>query len=234
MTAKRNTAIVETLRLQGLIPFFNHTDVNTWEQIIDVAYHSGIRVFEFTHQRERKPELFSHIMRKCADQYPDLLIGAGTVLTAETADHYLRAGASFIGSPFLRADMADVCASHQRLWIPGCTNKQEIAEAHRLGASVVTLLAGHILGAGFLAGLTEAFPRLHFIPSGIADTHEIKLHRWFQAGALCIRMGLPIFPKEVVAIRDWRRLEQNLFSVLGVIRKIKHGIVPPPIQTLSA
>lgn len=223
MTSENNKIIIHALQTAGLIPVFAHSDVDVWEQILKIAYRCGVRVFEFTHLRDaRGIRLFSHL-NEVAAQYPELILGAGTVLDAATADRYLKSGARFIASPFLREDMAEICSWHNALWIPGCSTAPEIAQAAELGAEVISILPGNTTGADHMKVAARNHTGIHFIPSTGVAVREENLYEWIHAGALSIRMGSSLFPKDTIAIKDWMRVERNISGALTAIRQAKHA-----------
>ena len=205
----------------GIIPVFYHPDVDVLMHVLDISYRCGLRVFEFMHQRDNKgPRLFNY-MNERAHVYPGLILGAGTVLDATMTDRYIQVGAQFIASPFLRPEMAEVCHHHGKLWMPGCTTAVDIERAKSLGAHIIGVLPGNILGPEFISSVKREHPDLDFIPSGITDLQDIVLSRWFEAGSLCIKLSSPLFPKEAIAVKDWGLIEKVIFAHLKNIAKIK-------------
>ncbi len=210
----------------GVIPVFYHPDVDVLMQIVDVSYRCGLRVFEFMHQRDNKgPRLFNYIKER-SHIYPGLILGAGTVLDATMTERYIQVGAEFIASPFLRPEMAEACNQHGALWMPGCTSLDDIEKSKSLGASVIGVLPGNILGSDFIAMVKREHPDLNFIPSGITDLHESALRKWYEAGSMCIKLSAPLFPKDAITLKDWGLIEKVIFAHLKNIAKIKSTVKP--------
>ena len=216
--------LIFQMRPFGIIPVFYHPDVDVLLHVVDVAYRCGLRVFEFMHQRDNKgPRLFNYINER-AHVYPEMVFGAGTVLDATMTERYIQVGARFIASPFLRPEMAEVCHQNRILWMPGCTSLTDIARAKSLGASVIGVLPGNILGTEFILSAKRENPDLDFIPSGITDLHQSALSKWFEAGSLCIKLSAPLFPKEAITLKDWGLIEKVIFANLKNIAKIKSSV----------
>lgn len=213
--------VIFQMKQIGLVPVFYHPDVDVLMQVVDISYKSGLRVFEFMHQRDNKgPRLFNYIHERIQN-YPGIILGAGTVLDATMTERYIQVGAQFIASPFLRPEMAEVCRQHNILWMPGCTTISDINWAKSLGASVIGVLPGNILGPEFIQQVKQEYPDLEFIPSGILDLHQAALSKWFEAGSLCIKLGAPLFPKEAITLKDWGMVEKAIFGHLKNISKIR-------------
>ena len=71
---------------------------------------------------------------------------------------FIEAGAHFIVSPILKAEMATVCKQHDKLWIPGCATLTEIVTAKDLGAKVIKIFPGSVLGPGFVSAIMPVVP----------------------------------------------------------------------------
>lgn len=216
--------LVLTLRRTGLIPVFSHLEVDLLVKIVELAYRCGVRVFEFTHLRDNRGlRLFQYLVEQ-TEHHHDLILGAGTVLDATMTERYLHAGAKFIASPFMRADMAEVCHKYERPWMPGCSAVPEILQAKSLGAKIITVLPGNILGPDFIAPIAREHKDIDLVPSGGIDTSATSIRKWFEAGALCVKLSSTLFPKDAVALRDWTKIEANLFTVLKTIRQVKASV----------
>jgi 2-dehydro-3-deoxyphosphogluconate aldolase/(4S)-4-hydroxy-2-oxoglutarate aldolase len=213
--------VINCMKSIGFIPVFYHADANMILQMIKIAYVCGARIFEFLHQRDNRGlRIFSWLAEQAGDM-PGLMLGAGTVLDSVMTERYIQAGAHFIGSPFLRKDMADVCNHANILWMPGCSTQADILQAHALKAKVVMVLPGNILGPDFLRKAVNEFSTLSFVPSGGIDISENSLRTWMNAGALSVRLGDSLFERESLVIKDWTRIENNIHGVMHTIQKVK-------------
>jgi len=213
--------VIMKIRASGLIPVFYHPDMDVLLNVVSICYKCSVRVFEFMHQRDNKGlRFFEHLVGRLGE-FPELTLGVGTVLDATMTERYLKAGASFIASPFLRPDMGQVCEQYGQLWMPGCTTSDEIDKAKSLDATVINVLPGNVLGFDFIGPVVRQHPDLHLIPSGIADLRENILAKWFEAGILGIKLGAQVFTKEAIAGKDWRTIENSLNTLLASIRKIQ-------------
>ena len=213
--------VINVIKSVGVIPVFYHPEVNTILQAIRTAYRCGARVFEFLHQRDNRGlRIFSWLVDETADM-PDLILGVGTVLDATMTDRYIQAGAKFISSPFLRKDMAEVCHRANILWMSGCSTQTDIREARELGASMVMIIPGNVLGPDFLRRAVLEYTDLHFIPSGGVDLTEPSLRSWIHSGALAVRLGDQLFPRETVVAQEWDKIERNVRNALEQVKKLK-------------
>jgi 2-dehydro-3-deoxyphosphogluconate aldolase/(4S)-4-hydroxy-2-oxoglutarate aldolase len=231
MSVSKKELIVK-MRDAGVIPVFYHPDMDVLLRVVSICYQCGLRVFEFMHQRDNKGLRFFEHLQGQLDQFPDLLLGVGTVLDATMTQRYINGGASFIASPFLRADMGDVCNTYQTLWMPGCTTADEIDRAKAMGASAINVLPGNVLGFEFITPIARIHPELPLIPSGITDLREASLQRWFESGVLAIKLGTQVFTKEALGAKDWSGISANLTGLLQTISRIHAKVKPVNLDSV--
>lgn len=212
------------IRTSGVIPVFYHADMDVLLKVVSICYQSGLRVFEFMHQRDNKGLRFFEHLVGSFEQFPDLTLGVGTVLDATMTERYINAGASFVASPFLRPDMGQVANDANVLWMPGCTTLAEIEKARALGATFINVLPGNILGFDFITPIAKQYPDLYLIPSGIADLKENSLRKWFEAGVSGIKLGPQVFTKEDIAAKAWSKITISLTDLLNSIKKIQSSL----------
>lgn len=216
-----NPELIACMKADGVIPVFQHNDLETILRVLKISSRCGAHTFEFTHHRDSRFLYFFETLAETARELPDMIVGAGTVLDARAAKQYIRAGARFIVSPFLHPETAELCEEHQVIWIPGCNSKLDVLHAKMLGAQAVTILSGALSKPDFVQAIADEIPGIGLIPSWGIRIPENRLKSWFDAGSLCIRLGEALFAKEVIAVRDWSRLEATLFSTLHDIRQTK-------------
>lgn len=213
--------ILSTIKETGFVPLLSHTDSNLAQKAMKAAYRGGVRAFEYTNRQPNSFEVFTHLL-KSADKLPGLALGIGTILDAATTEKYIRAGAHFIISPILKPEMAPVCQAHNKLWIPGCATLTEIVTAKELGAELIKLFPGSVVGPGFVKAIMPVVPDLQLMITGGVEPSEKSISEWFGAGATCVGLGSQLFTKDVFEKQDWLRLEQTVRFVLDVIRSVRY------------
>ncbi|MGC3947251.1 MAG: hypothetical protein QM762_22515 [Chryseolinea sp.] len=225
MSVSKKDVLVR-FRDSGVIPVFYHPDMDVLLRIVSICYSSGLRVFEFMHQRDNRGLRFFRHLTDQLDQFPDIMLGVGTVLDATMTERYIEAGAQFIASPFLRPDMGRACNERDVLWMPGCATVEEADEAVDLNASAISVLPGNILGHEFIAPIARRHPELALLPSGISDLRENSLARWFESGALAVKIGPQIFTKENLSAGDWTSIKKDLTDLLHRVKHIQTIVHP--------
>jgi len=217
--AFQNT-IVKDMQSTGLIPVFNHSDIDVAKGVLEACYKGGVRVFEFTNRSANAPEIFGQLKRY-AEQFEGLSLGIGTVFNIEKTKEFLDLGAEFIVSPAMIPEMGIYCKENNAIWIPGCGSVTEIFNAKQHGAKLVKIFPGNVLGAGFVKSAKAVFPELAIMPTGgVAPTDE-NLRSWFDAGVICVGMGSKLIPKELLAKNDYAGLETIVRNTIATIDKIR-------------
>ena len=114
-------------------------------------------------------------IRLAAKEFPDMYIGAGTVINAEQAKCAIDAGATFIVSPGLSAEVAAVCQNADVPYFPGCATPTEIMQAISLGITTVKFFPANVYGGlSAIKALSAPFPQVKFLPTGGVDLSNIK------------------------------------------------------------
>lgn len=145
----------------------------------------------------------------------------GPVTDAASASQFMALGANFIVTPVLREDIAIVCNRRKVLWSPGCGTLTEIARAEELGCEIVKLFPGDIYGPQFVKGIKGPQPWTSIMPTGGVSPTEENLLGWFNAGVTCVGMGSQLISKDIIANKDYKKLEQNVKAALALIKKIR-------------
>ena len=221
MDANKQNAIVQEMRSTGLIPVFNHSDIEVAKGVLDACYKGGVRVFEFTNRSSNAAEVFRQLHQH-SQQYEDLSLGIGTVFNVEKTKEFLDLGAEFIVSPAMIPDMGTYCKNNNAIWIPGCGSVTEIFNAKELGAKLVKIFPGNVLGAGFVKSAKAVFPDLEIMPTGGVAPTEANLKTWFEAGVICVGMGSKLIPKDVLTNKDFNSLENIVRNTLAIIQQIRN------------
>ena len=88
--------VMEAIGKTGMVPVFYSADLDRAKQVVKACYEGGVRAFEFTNRGDFAHEVFGPLVRWAAEECPDMILGAGSVVDAPTAALYMQSGASFI------------------------------------------------------------------------------------------------------------------------------------------
>src|ERR1700728_1075998 len=155
--------VLQSLQQIGLVPVLRADSVAKALAIAGAIADGGVTVLEITMTVPGAIE----VMRKLAEQRPDILIGAGTVLDPETARICILEGARFIVSPALNLKTIEMCHRYSVAVLPGALTPTEIVTAWQAGADVVKVFpASSMGGAKYLSSLKAPLPQIEMLPTG--------------------------------------------------------------------
>lgn len=210
-------SVYQIIQNVPLIPVFYHPDAEVCAGVLGACYRAGVRAFEFTNRGDFAHERFADLSRRCTYDFPDLALGAGTVLDAPTAALYLQLGADFVVGPTFSEEVARVCNRRKVGYLPGCATLTEITTAHEWGVEIVKVFPGEVLGPGFIKSLSGPLPFASAMVTGGVEPTRESLAKWFGAGAVAVGMGSQLFPKEVLANRAFDTIETTVADVVRII-----------------
>lgn len=153
------------------------------ENIAITAIQSGITAIEVTYTVQGAAEVIANLRRN----FPEALIGAGTVLETAQAAAALAQGAEFIVTPCIREEVGVYCREHGVFCSMAATTSTEVYNSHRAGSDVVKLFPGEFLSPSLIKALKGPFPFIDFMPTG-GITHE-NIKEWFERGAFAVGAG---------------------------------------------
>ena len=149
--------------MDKIIPVVVIKDVNDTVPTLKALKDGGINCAEITFRTACAAEAIALGVK----EFPDMNIGAGTVINATQCKKALKAGAKFIVSPGLSLPVAKLCKKHGVPYYPGCVTPTEIMQALELGITTVKFFPADIYGGlKAMKALSGPFPQVKFIPTG--------------------------------------------------------------------
>lgn len=216
------TDVVLKMKESGMIPVFNHPELEICKSVLKACYDGGSRVFEFTKRSESALEVFLELKKYVQADLPEMLIGVGSIIDAKTANQFIQSGADFIVSPALVPEMAEVCKEQNIVWAPGCGTVSEIVQAQNLGADIVKLFPGaQVGGPSFAKAVLGPLPWSLLMPTGGVSPDKENLKAWFDSGVCCVGMGSNLFPKEWIKNGEFHKISSLVKSTLSIIKEIR-------------
>jgi 2-dehydro-3-deoxyphosphogluconate aldolase / (4S)-4-hydroxy-2-oxoglutarate aldolase len=180
----------------GIVPVVRAATVDEATRAVEAICAGGIPVVEIT---MTVPNAVS-VIREVSQQYGhNVLVGAGTVTTAEQAELCFRAGAEFLVSPGLSIPVLAVARACAKLAIPGALTPTELMNAHEQGARLVKIFpCGNVGGPKYLRSLKAPFPNASLIPTG--GVNAANAAEFIAAGAFALGVGTDLV--DAKALRD--------------------------------
>lgn len=200
---KREEALEFILRTK-VIAVIRMTDTEKLFQVTEAIRQGGVKAIEITMTVPNAIGVIGTMARKKSS---DVLIGAGTVLDAETAVAAIRAGADFLVSPITNFDMIAACRKLETFVAPGALTPTEIVAAWQHGADVVKVFPATSVGPKYFKDLKGPLPQIRLMPTGGVSLENAK--DFIASGACCIAVGTALLDKTAIAESRWDVLTQN-------------------------
>lgn len=176
--------------MEKCIPVVVIKELSETDTILTALKNNGINTAEITFRTACAAEAIAYACKN----YPDMSVGAGTVINAEQCEAALAAGAQFIVSPGLSPAVAKICNERNIPYYPGCVTPTEIMAALELGITTVKFFPANVYGGlKAMKALSAPFPQIKFIPTGGVDRSNIdEFLAWEKIAAI----GGSFFVKE--------------------------------------
>lgn len=174
--------ILETISKLGIVPVIALDKVEDAAPLAKALCDGGLPCAEITFRTEAAEEA----IRSITKLYPDMLVGAGTVLTIEQVDRAINAGAKFIVSPGLNPKVVKYCVDNGITIIPGCTNPSDIEQALECGLEVVKFFPAEASGGlSMISALAAPYNKVKFMPTGGITAKNLTTYLDFNKIIAC-------------------------------------------------
>lgn len=156
--------------MERFIPVVVIKEMGEVDKILTALKNDGINCAEITFRTACAKEAIKY----ASEKYPEMEIGAGTVINAAQCEDALAAGATFIVSPGFSPAVAAICKDRNIPYYPGCVTPTEIMAALEFGITTVKFFPANVYGGlAALKALSAPFPQIKFIPTGGVDRSNL-------------------------------------------------------------
>lgn len=163
----------------------------------ETVYEAGIPIVEITNTVPDAVNVIAQLSRN----YPDFIVGAGTILDTETARRCLDAGARFITSPGLVPDVMEFTLKSELLAMPGALTPTEVITAWKAGADFVKIFpCAQVGGDQYIRALKTPMPQIPLIASG--GVNQLTAANFIFAGASALGIGSELMPRKALLTRQ--------------------------------
>ena len=163
--------ILEQLGTYGIVPVVVLQDAAKAEPLAKALCKGGLACAEVTFRTDAAEES----IRIMSEKFPEMLVGAGTVLTTEQADRAVKAGAKFIVSPGLNPEVVKWCQAHEVPVIPGIVTPTEMAQAIGLGLTMVKFFPAEPAGGiSMIKAMAAPYTGIRFMPTGGINAKNLE------------------------------------------------------------
>jgi 2-dehydro-3-deoxyphosphogluconate aldolase/(4S)-4-hydroxy-2-oxoglutarate aldolase len=184
-------------------------------QLVDVCRalgRGGVAACEITMTTPGALDAIAQARRELGES---ALIGAGSVLDAETARAAILAGARFVFSPVLNRDVIEMAHRYDCVAVPGAMSPTEILTAWSAGADIVKVFPANHFGPQYFRDIHGPMPQIKLAPTGGVDLNTAA--DWIKAGAVAVGVGSALVKKDLLAGGKWDELSALARQFLDIV-----------------
>jgi 2-dehydro-3-deoxyphosphogluconate aldolase / (4S)-4-hydroxy-2-oxoglutarate aldolase len=212
--------VLKSIEEVGVVPVVRASSAEEAMQVIEAIRAGGVPVLEITMTVPRAVRVIEQV----ADRYGDeVVVGAGTVLDAETARACILAGATFVVSPSLNLATIEMCKRYSVVVTPGALTPTEVVTAWAAGADAVKIFPCSAMGgAKYLKSLKAPLPQVEMIPTGgvsLATAAE-----FIQAGAFALGVGADLVDTKAIRAGQPEKVTEAARAYVAAVRDARAGV----------
>lgn len=203
------TRIIES----GIVAVVRSDQSATLVKVVEALAQGGVTAAEVTFTVPDALDVIRQVRKEVGDA---VVLGAGTVLDAETARAALLAGAEYIVSPVVNLDVIRLCRRYDKAVMPGAFTPTEVLTAWEAGADIVKVFPADVGGSGYLKALRGPLPQVRLMPTGGVDLSTAA--SFLKAGACCLGVGSSLVDPKAVASGDFHRIRELAAQFIAIVR----------------
>ena len=209
-------AIIEQLSSYGVVPVVVLNRAEDAKPLAEALCKGGLPCAEVTFRTEAAEES----IRIMAQEFPEMMVGAGTVLTIEQVDRAVAAGAKFIVSPGFDPEIVDYCISKEIPVLPGCITPSEVAQAVKRGLEVVKFFpAEQFGGVATIKALAAPYTQMKFMPTGGVNAKNLESYLSFKKIVAC--GGSWMVKGDLIDAKEFGKIEEMTREAVELVKKIR-------------
>lgn len=205
------TTLNERLKALKVIPVIAIKDANDAVPLGKVLVENGMPCAEITFRTPAAAQAIKNLR----EAFPEMLIGAGTVLNSETVDQAIDAGVDFIVSPGFNPTTVKYCQQRNMPIIPGVNNPSLVEQAMEMGLTTLKFFpAGPSGGVAMLKSLTAVYP-VSFMPTG--GVSPANINEYLDINAVLACGGTWMVPADLIDNREWDKIGQLVKEAVAAL-----------------
>ncbi|HNX61781.1 MAG TPA: bifunctional 4-hydroxy-2-oxoglutarate aldolase/2-dehydro-3-deoxy-phosphogluconate aldolase [Candidatus Limiplasma sp.] len=211
--------MIEKLSMAGIVPVIKVESADDAVPLCRALSDGGLPVAEITFRSDAAEEAIRRVHR----ELPDVILGAGTVLTCEQVDRAVAAGATYIVSPGLNAEVVKHCQQVGVPIVPGCSNPSDIELALSLGLTTVKFFPAEALGGlALIKAMSAPYGNVRFLPTGGVNEKNLLDYLGFSKVVAC--GGSWMVDPKAIEQKDWSHIESLTRSAVHLMLgfELKH------------
>ena len=208
--------ILEQLSGYGVVPVVVLNRAEDAKPLAEALCKGGLKCAEVTFRTEAAEES----IRIMTESFPDMLVGAGTVLTIDQVDRAVAAGARFIVSPGFDPEVVDYCISKNIVVLPGCITPSEVAQGVKRGLKVLKFFpAEQAGGLAMIKAMSAPYTMVKFMPTGGINAKNLPDYLGFNKIAAC--GGSWMVKADLINNGEYDKIEAMTREAVDLVKQIR-------------
>ncbi len=194
---------------------------NSADELIEAAaaiHAGGVDVIEVTMTTPNALQVINDVSSTYGDK---VLVGAGSVLDAETARAVMLSGADFVVSPATKPDVIEICNRYGKVVIPGAFTPTEILMAWEIGADYVKVFPSSSVGADYIKDVKAPLPQIPLVPTGGINAENAA--DFITAGATALGVGSALVNNQLIAAGEFETLTERAERLVKEVQRARSG-----------
>jgi 2-dehydro-3-deoxyphosphogluconate aldolase/(4S)-4-hydroxy-2-oxoglutarate aldolase len=209
-----SSVAVQMIKELGLVPVIRTSNAETAMRAVEAVCEGGIRCVEITMTVDRAIYALEQVANKYGDK---VLLGAGTVLDAETARSCMLAGANFFVTPSLNLKTIEMAKRYSKAIFPGALTPTEILTAWEAGADAVKVFPCNAVGGpSYIKALKGPFPQIEVVPTGGVSLETVG--SFLEAGACAVGVGGELVDSKSIATGNYEIFTERARQFLAAVK----------------
>mgnify|MGYP002795881386 FL=1 len=208
--------VLEKIQKIGIVPVVVLNDAKDAEPLAKALCNGGLPCAEVTFRTDAAEES----IRIMSEKYPEMLVGAGTVLTTEQVDRAVAAGAKFIVSPGLNPKVVKYCIEKGVPVTPGTANPSDVEQAIELGLEVVKFFPAEAAGGlNMIKSMAAPYTGLKFMPTGGINAANVKEYLAYDKILAC--GGSWMVKGSLVEAGEFDKIEAMTKEAVEIVKEVR-------------
>ena len=213
----------------GIVPVVRASSASEACLAADAVCQGGIPIVEITMTVPGALDVIRELVKNCGS---DVLIGAGTVLNAQSAQKCLDAGAQFLVSPGFNLPTVDLAVREGKFIMAGALTPTEIMAAWDAGADFIKVFpCGQLGGPKYIKSLKGPFPEIPFVPTG--GVNLATAAEFLEAGSVALGIGGELVQAHALKTKQPEIIIENARKFLAIVKQTRAQIASPSIAAKS-
>ena len=208
--------VLEQLSEYGVVPVVVLNRADDAKPLAEALCRGGLKCAEVTFRTQAAEES----IKIMSENYPDMLVGAGTVLTTDQVDRAVAAGAKFIVSPGFDPEVVDYCIDKNIPVVPGTITPSEVAQGVKRGLKVLKFFpAEQAGGLPMIKAMAAPYTMVKFMPTG--GINAKNLADYLGSDKICACGGSWMVKADLVDNKQYDKIEEMTREAVELVKKIR-------------